>query len=110
MSFTPLTRFNYHETLEQTPGPALVVITSRGCGACRAVKRALVAMREPIALFEVDAGQSPGVAAALEVFHLPAMFLYVDGAFHAPIHAEARAERLREAIHAAAAGPAQEEP
>lgn len=112
MSFTPLTQHDYYATLEAQPGRALVVLTSPGCGACRRVKAELLRLAPERAprLFEVDVSESPGVAQALEVFHLPALFLYVDGEFHAPIHAQARAPDLAAAISVAAGNPAQEEP
>lgn len=112
MIFTPLTSFDYHEVLEGTPGLALVVLTSPGCGACRRVKAALTqgAPTWPLRLFEVDVSRSPGVAQALEVFHLPALFLYKDGDFHAPVHAEARADKILAAIARAADAPAEDEP
>ncbi|MCK6525760.1 thioredoxin domain-containing protein [Myxococcota bacterium] len=79
------------------------MLTKPGCGACRAVKGALLALEAalPAPLYELDVEDSPGVAAELDVFHLPAMFLFRDGELRGEVHAEARREALAAAITAA---------
>jgi hypothetical protein len=58
----------------------------------------------------VDVQQSPALARALEVFHLPALFLYRDGHYHARLECEITPERLRTTIAAALTAPPEEEP
>jgi thioredoxin 1 len=104
---------SFYHALEDTPGAALVVLTAASCGACAALKRALArlpAEAPPVALFELDAHESPGVVQDLEVFHLPAMFLYLDGEYHRPVHSVARPQDLARALRDAAAAPALEAP
>lgn len=98
--------------LESAPGTSLLVVSAAACGACRALRRALEGLPTGTVdrVFEVDAGESPGLVADLEVFHLPALFVYVDGRYHAPVHAEARPAALASAIDAARRGPAQPPP
>ncbi|MCB9755224.1 MAG: thioredoxin family protein [Myxococcales bacterium] len=102
-------------------GVALVIITSQWCGACKLVKRALASVDdealasaglEPDALhlLELDAVESAGLVADLEVFHLPSMFVYRDGEYHAPLHAPARADALVDALARALAAPPVEPP
>jgi len=112
-AFTPLDEFGFHHALAGTRGIALVIFTSTGCSSCRAWKRLLTAYctQDPaLALFEVDAGHAQALAREFNVFHLPALFLYRDGHFHTTLHSEAHPEKLRAAIEAALAMPAQEAP
>jgi len=112
-AFTPLDEFGFHHRLASTRGPALVMFTSIGCGSCRVWKQLLGAyhaQHPELALFEVDAGHAQALAREFSVFHLPALFLYRDGHFHCALQSEARPEKLRAAILAALAAPAQEAP
>ena len=108
-----LDQFNFHRVLAETPGTALVVFTGPDCGACRRVKGLLAEMvsaGEPWTLYEVDASRDGGLAREFEVFHLPSLFVYRDGHYHAPLHAEAAPERIRAAVAATLARPALEAP
>jgi thioredoxin-like negative regulator of GroEL len=103
---TPMQSLNDHSffhILEAPGASGLVVLTKPGCGACRHVKALLSALGPelPTPLFELNVEESPGVAAELDVFHLPAMFLFRDGELLGPVHAEARREALFAAIMAA---------
>ena len=103
-SETPMQSLNNHSffhTLEAPGASGLVVFTKPGCGACRHVKALLLALAAdiPAPLYELNVEESPGVAAELDVFHLPALFLFRDGALLGEIHAEARREALLAAIH-----------
>jgi thioredoxin-like negative regulator of GroEL len=106
-----LDEFTYHRSLAATPGTALVLLTSPDCGGCRAVEARLPeAAPKDAALFRVDVQQSPALARALEVFHLPALFLYRDGHYHARLECEVTPARLNAAITAALAAQPEEEP
>jgi thioredoxin-like negative regulator of GroEL len=108
-----LDQFRFHHTLENTHGPALVVFTSVLCGACNMLREAMQgygAAHPATAMFEVDAQRDQGLAEEFEVFHLPALFLYLDGRFHAEIHCEPTADGLAKAITAACGVPADEAP
>jgi thioredoxin 1 len=108
-----LDQFNFHHVLAETPGIAVVIFTGPDCGACRRVKGVLwglVARGEPWTVYEVDAARDGGLAREFDVFHLPSLFLYRDGHFHAPLHAEATPERIRAAVYETLALPAREAP
>lgn len=107
----PIDEFHFHARLRQTPGAALVLFSSPDCGSCRQVERRLPAAVGPdIALYKVDVQKSTALARQYEVFHLPALFLFRDGHYHAKLECEVTPEKLERAIEAALAGPAQEEP
>ena len=109
----PLDELRFYRVLGTTPGVALVFFTAVGCSSCRTWKRLLqdyVREHHDIRVFEIDAQISMGLAREYEVFHLPALFLFVDGEFHCALHCEARPGALRAAIDAAMAAPAQEAP
>jgi thiol-disulfide isomerase/thioredoxin len=93
-------------------GDVVLLITSPFCGACKAMRRAVAELPAGIVdrILEADAGASPGLVADLEVFHLPALFLFRDGAFHRAIEAPPRAAALLAALAEAKAGPAREPP
>ncbi len=90
-----------------TAGDALLVITSPFCGACRAMLRALERLPPGTVdrAFIADAGDSSGLVADLEVFHLPALFLFRDGDFHRPIEAPPQVSALVRALAEARAAP-----
>lgn len=109
--FEALDEFDYHRRLSNRPGPSLVLFSSPTCGTCRNVERRLPeAAPAGMPLFHVDVQLSPGLAKAMEVFHLPTLFLYQNGDFHARLDVPVSPEALRPAIDRALAAPAEEEP
>jgi len=101
----------YYPQLAQTNGLALVLFTSPACGTCRVVERHLPASAPPAAqLFKVDVQVASALARAFEVFHLPTLFLYVDGRYHARLNCEVTPAKLSAAIEHALLQPAEEEP
>ena len=84
---------------------AILVIGSAGCGACRLAARVVpeVAAEAGLPLFWAEADEAPGLVAALDVFHLPALFWMRDGEpfsleaplQHAALHAALEAARAQ---------------
>lgn len=107
-----LTEFDFYPTLARTEGLILVLFSSPTCGSCRTVEKRLPKAAEGCVtdLFKVDVQQSTGLARAFDVFHLPALFLFVDGHFHAQLTCEITSAKLQQAIEDALAMPAEEEP
>ena len=95
-----------------TSGIAVVLFTSPHCGTCRAWKRLLPPALSGLAdaWFEVDVAEATGVARYYGIFHLPTVYLYRDGQFHAELQCEARADSIRLAAHQLLLAPAQDEP
>jgi thioredoxin-like negative regulator of GroEL len=107
-SFPALTQFDFHHRLAETAGVSLVCVTAPACGSCRQMRRALqglLEVRPTLSVFEVDAQHEPGLVRELDIFHLPSLFLFVDGEYHRPLEAEPLPERLRTALDAALALP-----
>jgi thioredoxin 1 len=111
-SFETITEGTYHARLAAERKPVVVLFSNAGCGSCRVWRRLL-----PVALdalvetfFEVDVGEATGVARYFGIFHLPAIYLYRDGQFHAELHAEARPQAIRLALQTLLAAPPQDEP
>jgi thiol-disulfide isomerase/thioredoxin len=107
-----LNQFSFYPTLAETSGPALVFFSAASCGSCRHWKQLLesFASSDGIPVFEVDAGIDQALAQEFELFHLPALFLFVDGDYHCPLQCEASPPKLRTALAAARALPAEEAP
>ena len=108
-----LDQFSFHHRLAQTPGISLVFFSSAECGSCRQWKQVLGCyhlLHPDIRLFEVDAQRDMALTREFEVFHLPALFLFVDGEFHRGVQSEASAEKLHHAITDALAATSQEMP
>jgi thioredoxin 1 len=111
-TFTPLGEGEFHARLSRVGEMAVVLFSTPHCGACRAWKTLLPkALGETGAqFFEVDVAQATGIARYYDIFHLPTIYLYRDGRFHAELQAEARIDSIRAATQVLLAAPAQEEP
>ena len=91
---------------------AVVLFSAPHCGACRAWKQLLPqALAELAAAFhEVDVSEATGVARYFGIFHLPTVYLYRDGRFHAELQCEARQDAIQETARQLLAASAQDEP
>lgn len=110
--YTLATQFDFHPRVRTQRGPALLFFTKLGCGSCGKWKLLLkdFIQYEPVAVFEVDAAEDAALAREFAVFHLPALFLFKDGEYHAALECEASLPRLRETLLTLLALPAQEAP
>jgi thioredoxin-like negative regulator of GroEL len=111
-AFESLGEGDYHARLAATAGTVVVLFSAARCAACRVWKRLLPAALDDVAaqFFEVDIGEATAVARYFGIFHLPTIYLYRDGHFHAELQTEARPDAIRHAVHALIAAAAQEEP
>ena len=92
---------------------SLVFFTHSLCSSCRAWKQLLqiyAASHQAIRIFEVDAETEMALTNEFEVFHLPALFLYKDGRYHAPLQSVASLEAIDQAITQLISMPAEEMP
>lgn len=110
--FERLNEGDYHSRLAAVGGIAVVLFSAPHCGSCRAWKRLLPESLSGLDyhLFEVDVSEATGVARGFGIFHLPTIYLYRDGHFHAELQCEARREAIREAVPRLLAAAAQDEP
>ncbi|TCP15724.1 thioredoxin [Crenobacter luteus] len=111
-AWRPLTEFDFHPTTSANPGVALVLFGQPFCGACKVARARLPTLLPDVigTLYEVDVALSGALAHEFELFHLPALALYQNGAFHAWVNAPLEASSLAEAIHRALDAPAEEAP
>ena len=58
----------------------------------------------------MDVSEATGVARYFDIFHLPTVYLYRDGQFHAELQCEARPDIIRQTTHQLLNTPAQDEP
>ena len=108
-----LNEHEFYSKLAETVGPSIVFFTKPGCSACRLWKRLLgdlLQHRQDINVYQVDAEQNMALSHEYELFHLPALFLFMNGEFHCELQAEARMSNLLAAIDAALTAPAQDAP
>lgn len=110
--FARLAEGAFHARLAATAGVAVVLFSAPHCGACRAWKRMLPDALSGLAdqLFEVDVSEATGVARYFGIFHLPTVYLYRDGRFHAELQCAARQEVIRQAVRQLLGAPPQDEP
>lgn len=111
--FEKLNQFNLHHQVAAEACPTLVFFTAEGCSACHYLKQILSQISKknpPWRIFEVDAAQEMGLTREFEVFHLPALFLFHNGEFHAELQCEARIPAIESAVEAALQRPPQEAP
>jgi len=90
----------------------VVLFSAPHCGACRAWKQLLPQALADLAaaFYEVDVSEATGVAHYFGIFHLPTVYLYREGQFHAELQCEARTEAIMQAVSRLLAAPAQDEP
>jgi len=112
MNLVELTEFDFHPRIARSPGVSLVMFSGPDCGSCRRLEKLLpcLAAGRAAHLYKVDVQTSTALAREYEVFHLPGLFLFVDGRFHAPLHAEPVMEKFSAAIDQALNEPPHEEP
>lgn len=110
--YEPLTEGDYHARIARASGHATVLFSHVHCASCRAWKRLL-----PEALsirvqhfFEVDVALDTGAARYFGIFHLPTIYLYRNGQFHAELQSAARIDAIQHAVDTLFDLPAQEEP
>lgn len=112
-NFETLDQFDFHHRLAETQGIAIVLCTRRGCGSCKQWQKLLAeykTLHPAIGLFEVDVEKEQALAHELEIFHLPAIFLYLNGRFHCELQAEANISKLEKAVQDAINAPPTEQP
>lgn len=102
----------FHRVLARLPDRTLVLFGQAGCSACRRAEAVIPpALVESVQHFvKIDAAEQAALAREFEVFHLPALHLFIDGRYHAPLSCELTTAGLRDAVSAAAAAPAVEAP
>jgi len=108
-----LNEHEFYSTLAETAGPSIMFFTKPGCSACRLWKRLLsdlLQRRHDITVYQVDAEQNMALSHEYELFHLPALFLFVNGEFHRELQAEARMPHLLTVLNAALVAPAEDAP
>lgn len=108
-----LTQFNFYSELEQRAGLSLVYFTADSCASCRhlsLILKQLQQQRADISIYKIDAQQDQALVTEYEVFHLPALFLFKDGHYHAELHCEARLTSIEQAVEAANIASAEEAP
>lgn len=89
-----------------------MLFTAPHCGACRRWQQLLPTALEETAVtfYEVDVSEATGVARYFEIFHLPTIYFYRDGCFHAELQCPPQAALVRAATRALLDAPAQDEP
>jgi len=90
----------------------VVVFSAPHCGACRAWKQQLLRALPDLvnAFHEVDVSEATGVAHYFGIFHLPTVYLYCNGVFHAELQCEMRPQSILQTAQGLFEAPAQDEP
>lgn len=103
---------DFHARIAATSGIAVVLFSAPHCGACRAWKRLLpqALSHQASEFHEVDVSEATGIARSFDIFHLPAIYLFRDGRFHAELQCEARQASIQQAAQRLLDAPAQDEP
>ncbi len=110
--FERLAEGAFHARLAASSGLAVVLFSAPHCGACRSWKQLLpAALSDQASVFyEVDVSEATGVARYFGIFHLPTVYLYRDGQFHAELQCETRLDSIRQTAQRLLKEPAQDEP
>ena len=112
MGFQELTEFDFHPRLAASSSVAVVMFSGPDCGVCKRLEKHLPDWLDEKVdhLYKVDVQRSTALARAYDVFHLPSLFVFRNGHYHAPLHAEAAPVPMRAALETLLAEPAHEEP
>jgi thioredoxin 1 len=112
MPVQELTEFDFHPILAASAGISLVMFSGPDCGVCRHLETILPELTHdlPSHLYKVNAQKSTALARAYDVFHLPSLFVFVDGHYHGPLHTELTRAKFLPAMKALLTSPPQEEP
>jgi hypothetical protein len=88
----------------------LLLFTSPLCTACRAWRGILPGLAEGRfdALWEIDAAEDSAAVHEWQIFHLPALLVFVDGEYHGAL--QATPATFAEALDSLLAKPAHEAP
>lgn len=108
-----LTQFNFYPEIEETQGLSLVYFSAHACSSCKHLTLILTQLAETqpdLSIFKVDAQQDQALIKEYEVFHLPALFLFKAGQYHAELQCEARSSSILSCINSASQQPAEEAP
>ena len=111
--FENLNQSDFHHRLAELQNPSLVFFTSKDCGSCRHLKAILTSVQQlnpDWHIFEVDAQIEMGLTREFEIFHLPALFLFANGDFHAELRCESVPGAIQRAVRDALQQPPQEAP
>lgn len=111
--YNQLDQFTFHHVIGESAGVSLVFFTKHGCKSCGAWRQQLqllMTKRLDVRVFEVDAEREQGLAQEFEIFHLPALYVFKDGAFYGELQSEARLAAIQDALNALLSGPPQEMP
>ena len=112
-SLATLNDADFYGVLHATTGVSIIFFTGEGCSSCRYWKTLLDqlrAKRPELQIFEIDAQQSMGLVQEYEVFHLPALFVFMNGQYHAPLQCEAKLDVIEQTLDTLLAAPAQDAP
>lgn len=104
---------DFYSVIQDTQGASIVFFSNEACNSCRywkALLDQLAITRPTLQIFEIDVQQSMGLTREYEVFHLPALFVFVNGQFHAPLQCEARLDTVDHTLDQILAAPAQDAP
>lgn len=111
--FNRIDQFEFHHVLAEADGINIVFFASRGCAACRywtELLKRYTQRRLDVRVFEIDAEREAALTEEFGIFHLPSLFLYIDGRFHCALQSEATIDKLDTAVEAALASPPEEMP
>jgi thioredoxin-like negative regulator of GroEL len=111
--FPQLSQFDLHHRIAENPAPTIVFFSSEGCSSCRHLREILEQLRHlhpewPV--YQVDALAEMGLVREFEIFHLPAVFLFLQGIFHSEISCAASPSAIETAVGAAMLVPPREAP
>lgn len=108
-----LDELGFYYTLTESSGISLIFFTTPSCSSCKAWRELLqryARRQDEITLFEVNAEESSALTNEYDVFHLPALFLFIDGDYHCELQCEADFDKLSATIQTALAAPAEDSP
>lgn len=111
--FQQLSQFDLHHRLAAEKADSLVFFGTRECASCRHLKQVLgqLAERRPAwRIFEVDAEKDMALTREFEIFHLPALFLFHQGAYHRQLQCQATPAAIEAAVAQALQQPPEEAP
>ena len=103
MNVEALKAHDFFPLLDSRQEPSLVFFATPACSSCKRLRSILISTEFDIPdlrCFQVQAEQAGGLIEEYDIFHLPAIFLFMNGEMVGELQCLLTQETIRQTLHA----------